>query len=384
MQSSAVRQATRAYLTQVARLARLSPHYLRVTVAADDLINFGPAGAPESPAAWDQRIKLFLPRADGSVPDIGLFRDPPAPVAHWYKTWRQLDDELRNPIRTYTVRSIRTRSCEVDIDFVLHGEDDGPSGPAAGWAMTAQPGDELVIIGPDRRAEQSGGGIDFTPGTAHDLLLAGNETAVPAICSILESLPETYHGDAYLEVPTRADILHVTSRSSVRIHWLPREGRPVGSVLNPAVQEWGECRATILADRQPASAHGPSPVGAPTSTAQELPEVSDEAVLWETSAPEGFQEYAWLPGEAGVITGLRRYLVKDLRLSRKQVSFMGYWRLGRPALDRPLSHSMGETAHHWPVVPSNVAQCAPVAEQAAHSVGHRVPCPACQTVCESL
>jgi NADPH-dependent ferric siderophore reductase len=69
---------------------------------------------------------------------------------------------------------------------------------------------------------------------------------------------------------------------------------------------------------------------APTGTAQELPEVSGEAVLWDTSAPEGFQEYAWLAGEAGVITGVRRYLVKDRHLRRRQVSFMGSWRLGRP------------------------------------------------------
>lgn len=330
MQVTAVRPATRAYLTTVARVARLSPNYLRVTVTAPDLGHFGPPGSSESPAAWDQRIKLFLPRPDGGYPEIGLFNDPPAPVMEWYNTWRQLEDHQRNPIRTYTVRSIRTQSCEVDIDFVLHVEEDGTSGPAAAWAMSARAGDELVIIGPDRRSEQPGGGIDFTPGTARDLVLAGDETAVPAICSILESLPETYHGEAYLEVPTSEDVLEVVSRSSVRIHWLPRDGAPMGTVLSPAVHEWGSRRSTIFAARRATWEPGATSVGALTGAPQELPEVEEDSVLWETSAPEGFREYAWLAGEAGVITGLRRHLVKDVGLSRKQVSFMGYWRHGRP------------------------------------------------------
>ena len=86
----------------------------------------------------------------------------------------------------------------------------------------------------------------------------------------------------------------------------------------------------LLAARAAASAPGASPETAPPGAPQELPEVGEEAVLWETSAPEGFQEYAWLAGEAGAITGLRRHLVQELGLSRKQVSFMGYWKLGRP------------------------------------------------------
>lgn len=330
MQSTTVRSSTRAYLTQVARVARLSPNYLRITSTGSDLDHFGPPGASDSPAAWDQRIKLFLPREDNSYPEIGLFNDPPAPVMEWYAAWRGLDDELRNPIRTYTVRAIRTSAREVDIDFVLHVNDDGSSGPAAAWAMSAQPGDELVIIGPDRRAEQPGGGIDFTPGSARDLLLAGDETAVPAMCAILESLPETFHGEAYLEVPTAADVLDVASRSSVRIHWLPRDGAALGSVLNSAVQDWGQRRAKIFTARRATWEPGLSPVGALAGTPQELPEVDDDAVLWETSTPEGFREYAWLAGEAGVITGLRRHLVNVVELSRKQVSFMGYWKLGRP------------------------------------------------------
>ncbi|WP_150460488.1 siderophore-interacting protein [Nesterenkonia ebinurensis] len=337
MTETALRPATRAYLTEVARVVRLSPNFIRVTVAGDGLEHFGPQRtalseqeAVQPSPAWDQRIKLFLPRADGSYPDLGLFADPPATMMQWYTAWRELDDTERNPIRTYTVRAIRTWVREVDIDFVIHLEPDGSSGPAADWALSAAPGDELVVIGPDRRSDQPGGGIDFTPGSARDLMIAGDETAVPAICAILECLPEHYHGEAYLEVPTSADVLDVASRSSVRIHWLPRDGVSLGNRLTEGVLDWGARRAKIFAARRATWEPGLSPVGALTGAPQELPEVDEEGTLWETATPEGFREYAWLAGEASVITGLRRHLVKEVGLSRKQVSFMGYWKKGRP------------------------------------------------------
>ena len=188
-------QPTRAYRTTVARVARLSPHFTRITVTAEDLRHFGPQGtalteeeARRSPAAWDQRIKLFLPRPDGGYPELGLFADPPASMMEWYNVWRMLDDAERNPIRTYTVREIRTAAREVDIDFVVHVEADGSSGPAAAWALSAQPGDEAILIGPDRRGATPHGGIEWNPGTAREVLLAGDETAAPAICGILEGL----------------------------------------------------------------------------------------------------------------------------------------------------------------------------------------------------
>jgi NADPH-dependent ferric siderophore reductase len=55
-----------------------------------------------------------------------------------------------------------------------------------------------------------------------------------------------------------------------------------------------------------------------------------EATLWEVppESPHGHW-YAWLAGEAGTITGLRRHLVKGLGIDRKCVSFMGYWKIGR-------------------------------------------------------
>lgn len=308
----------RAYSTVVTEIQRLSPNYLRFTLQDEELRHFHTGGL-------DQRIKLLLPRADGTLPELGLFEQPQPEMMQWYTTWRELPEAQRNPIRTYTVRAIRPREHQIDVDFVVHGTE----GPASAWAMRAEVGDELVIIGPDGRSARAGGGIEFNPHTARDILLAGDETAVPAICAILEMLPERIHGEAYLEIPTRADALDVVNRSGVEIYWLPREGAARGQPLTSAVQNWGRRRAEIFAQRrsswQPARGE---PVGAP-SGAEDLAELAEGDLLWEVGDADGFREYAWLAGEAGVITGLRRHLVKDIGLSRKQVSFMGYWKQGR-------------------------------------------------------
>ncbi|MDZ5077605.1 siderophore-interacting protein [Nesterenkonia sp. HG001] len=307
---------TRAFRTTATAVVALSPHFIRVTLSADDLRHFHPGGL-------DQRIKVFLPREDGEYPEIGLFADPAPSIMEWYHRWRDLDEAERNPIRTYTVRAIRPEQAEIDIDFVVHGTE----GPASAWASTARPGDELIVIGPDARAEEHGGGIEWNPGTARDVLLAGDETAVPAMCAILESLPEGITGEAYLEVPSSADALDVETRCGVTIHWIGRDGAPLGEKLTAAVSDWARRRAEIFAERQAACEPARTAVGAPEGG--ELPEVDEDAVLWEVAEPDGFREYAWLAGEAGVITALRRHLVKGIGMSRKQVSFMGYWKKGR-------------------------------------------------------
>ncbi|GAB3848052.1 siderophore-interacting protein [Nesterenkonia populi] len=336
--SQAAVPATRAYRTQVARVVRLSPHFMRVTVTDEALADFGPQGVEATTRrtglpAWDQRIKIFLPREGGTFPDLGLFADPPPSLMEWYTAWRQLPGAERNPIRTYTVRAIRPLDREVDIDFVLHEERTGPMGPAASWAASARPGDELVVIGPDRRSEEPGGGIEWNPGTAREVMLAGDETAAPAICSILESLAVSdeagvFFGEAYIEVPTSGDVLEVKPPAGVVVRWLPREDSPMGELLSAAVRDWGRRRQIIFEARRAAWAPGLARVGAPAGSGEHR-ELSPEEPVWEVADPEGFREYAWLAGEAGVITRLRRHLVKEIGLSRKQVSFMGYWKTGR-------------------------------------------------------
>jgi NADPH-dependent ferric siderophore reductase len=301
------RPAYRSFRAAVARVERLTPHFTRVTFAGDELAEFGTAGL-------DQRVKVVLP-----LPGAGFAAFPDG--EDWYGAWRQLPAEQRNPFRTYTIRAVRSELREVDVDFVAHGD----AGPGSAWATRAQPGDEIVLVGPDELSEGRTIGIDWRPGDVDTVLLAGDETAAPAICAILESLPDDASGAAIIEVPGAEDALSVRAPAGVEVRWLPRgHDRVHGERLVPAVRDWVARTCWLRECATPADA---------ASRAAIEPEA--DGILWDV--PEGTSLdgdcYAWLAGEASVITTLRRFLVREAGLDRRQVAFMGYWRLGRAELD---------------------------------------------------
>ncbi|WP_436761539.1 siderophore-interacting protein [Streptosporangium sp. V21-05] len=301
--------AYRGHGVEVLRTARLSPSFVRVTFGGEDLAGFADKG-------FDQRIKVILPLPDGSITPLGDGDD-------WYQRWRALPEELRNPIRTYTARAVRAGLRELDIDFVLHGE----SGPASRWATRVAPGDRAVVVGPNAAYPGPVGGQEWAPpaGVEH-LLLAGDETAVPAIAAIVESLPGSVRATALLEVPEAADALPLDVRPGVKVTWLPREGARHGDLLIPAVRD---TLGALTAPGGTAAADKALP-----GAASPLEDVDvDEEILWEVpEAPEvsgGGGLYAWLAGEAGMVKLLRRHLVQEAGIDRSSVAFMGYWRLGR-------------------------------------------------------
>jgi NADPH-dependent ferric siderophore reductase len=214
-------------------------------------------------------------------------------------------------MRIYTVRLARPFSREVDVDIVLH---EHGGGPVARWAATAREGDEAILYGPDARYPDRHGGLEFhPPADTGAVLLAGDETAVPAICAILERLPVGHEGEAVMEVPGRDDFLPVETTGSVKVTWLARDDSGRGSLLVPAVQ-------SVAGRLLP-------PLPAPDRF--EDVEVDAEE-LWEVPEESPFGPlYAWLAGEAAVIRTLRRHLVAERGMDRRAVAFMGYWRLGR-------------------------------------------------------
>ncbi|ANJ27604.1 siderophore-interacting protein [Agromyces aureus] len=315
------RPAYRNFAVTVARVERLTPTFVNVTFTGDDLADFGTAGL-------DQRVKVVLPLASNgfaSFPD-GL---------DWYTTWRELPGEQRNPFRTYTVRAVRPEQLEVDIVFACHGD----VGPASTWAGRAEPGDEIVLIGPDEFGAGRTAGIDWRPGEVDTLLLAGDETATPAICAILESLPADASGAAFLEVPESGDRLEVRAPAGVEVRWLARDGAAGaveahtsaehGSLLAPAVRDWVVRHLADLGVTRAGTDESAAALAA--AERDDLPDTP----LWDV--PDGHSLdgacYAWLAGEASVITGLRRFLVREAGLDRRQVAFMGYWRRGRAELE---------------------------------------------------
>jgi NADPH-dependent ferric siderophore reductase len=290
--------AWRIFAARVAGARPLSPSFARITLTGPELRDFADNG-------YDQRFKLILPLSGRGVRDLPTTID-------WYAQWRALPAQRQNPIRTYTVRSVRQELGEVDFDVALHGV----AGPASRWAESVRPGDELAVYGPDARHDGVHGGIDFHPPSALGrVLLAGDETAAPAVAAILERLPADARGEALLEVPVSGDRLPTAGPAGITVTWLPRDGAPHGQRLIEAV-------------RAAAQRLLPVPVGAPSTTALADVDV-DAGLLWEVpeAVPDGC--YAWLAGEAGVIKTLRRALVTEYGMDRGSVAFMGYWRRGR-------------------------------------------------------
>jgi NADPH-dependent ferric siderophore reductase len=286
---------------------RISPTFVRVVLGAPELADFGVDGP-----LYDQRIKLVLPHGDGPLPSVAGADES------WLTTWRERTVEERGHMRTYSVRDVLGSGAgtRLVVDFVVH--EDGLAGPGAGWALAAKPGDRVVLLAPRRGVPF--GGIEFVPGAATSILLVADESAVPAAASILEGLPPDTVGSAYLEVPDARDVQHVRAPAGVDLHWYARgEGEP-GCRLVPTVREYA----------------GLSP-----SEPDAVVEVDPD--LWETptwsSSGESLEErrmlghdldgvFAWIAGEAAMVTRLRRALVREVGVDRRQVAFMGYWRRG--------------------------------------------------------
>jgi iron complex transport system ATP-binding protein len=315
-----------AFDVVVAAVRELSPNFRRITFTGEGLGLFGVDGP-----TLDLRIKVVVPALDANGREIPLptFGDPRAPesgpgatalTGGWYQHWLSLDERTRGSMRTYTVRDFRHgKTPEVDVDFVMHFDDGGKGGPASMWADRAVAGDRVTIIGPNAGAvncstAKNYGGIEWRPGLASHVLLAGDETAVPAIAAILAALPADMTGNAILEVPDAADFHELVTAANMEINWLARGDRPHGELLDAAVRD-----AVLVPGAGLRQGEGDEPEDVDI----------DNVILWETTVESTRPFYAWIAGEAAVIRELRRYLVRDVGINRKQVAFMGYWRQGK-------------------------------------------------------
>ena len=266
--TTAVAAPFRFFSLQVVRTRRLGPSLVRVSFTGEDLRHFLSDGR-------DQSLSLFLP-AEGRT-------EPGVPVElgdGWWQAWRELPDDVRAVMRSYTLRSLRRNPDEIDIDFVLHE----PAGPASRWAARACAGDKVQLLGPavaDNRA------IRFRPPEDTDLvLLWGDETALPAVSAILESLPAGQRARVWLEVRDAGDIQDLATEADAEITWLVAE------------ETGARC--------------SPMALGA----------------LREAQLPDAERPYVWIAGESGCVKELRRHFVRERGIDRRRVTFVGYWRQG--------------------------------------------------------
>ncbi|MFC5722996.1 siderophore-interacting protein [Streptomyces gamaensis] len=245
------------YLAPLLRATALTPRMLRLTVGGGSLRGF------RAGLAADERVKLFFGEPGGEPPALpeigpwGLRYPEGAVVPH---------------ARSYTVRRFDTDTGELDIDFVVHGD-----GRAARWALDARPGDVLGIAGPS-------GGHDLSP-QADLHLLAGDESALPAIATMLERLPEGARAHAIVEVADADEEQQLPQGPGVSVQWVHR---------------------------------GPGP------HAQDTPL---ERAVRELPWPGGLV-HAWVAGEAGSVRRIRRHLREERGLGRTELTASGYWRQG--------------------------------------------------------
>ena len=295
----------RLFRTVVGAVEDLSPNLRRIRFVGRELEHFADPGL-------DQRIKILF----GAWPVIHDSAED------WYAAWLGLPEDVRPAMRTYTTRRVThaPAGSSVDVDMVLHDD----AGPAGDWATRAEVGDEAMLVGPDRRFTGDPGGRAFTlPVEAGQVLLVGDETALPAIARILEDLAVAdqpgLRVTALVEVSTAADCLDLTAPDGAQVVWLVRSGRPHWFALDRAVRSW-----TMVA------------AGAGTPSESAHSKADEDELLWEV--PEADEAsastslrgaYVWVAAEQGVVRGIRRHLLGEIGLGRGQVALMGYWRLGR-------------------------------------------------------
>lgn len=295
------RPTSRFFRARVNAITDVTPSFRRFTFGGADLADYGDPGL-------DQRIKIVFPTSATSIDDMPTGED-------WWTLWREMDEDRRPPFRTYTTRYVREDAGEVDVDMVSHEV----VGPASAWIADARVGDEVLIFAPTTAHSGVSYGIDFVPpAQVDDILLAGDETAAPAIAVILEQLPREARGVVVLEVPEPADADYLPRHPGFEFRVSSRHPSARHAHLVRAVED----AAAILV---------------PAGRGADVEEIDiDHDILWEVprtakggAALKRAPLYAWLAGEAGAIKTLRRHLVSSLGVDRRAVAFMGYWRLGK-------------------------------------------------------
>jgi NADPH-dependent ferric siderophore reductase len=248
------REPPRFRRVAVRRIDQVSPRMVAITFAGADLDGFMVA----APAA---SVRLLLP-SPGSRELV---------VPAWNGNEFLLPDGRRPTIRTLTPRGVDADANELLVDIVVHG-----GGAASRWAAEAEPGELAAVSGPGR-----GYAIDRH---ATAFLVAGDETAIPAIGQLLESLPAETPVQVFIEVARPDGRLALPDHPRARVDWIDLPpGAPPGDALVAAVQ---------AADLAP----GTRP---------------------------------WVAGEAAAVQRIRRHLFEDLGLPRGRASVRGYWKHGR-------------------------------------------------------
>jgi len=189
----------------------LTPHYIRVTLTADDIAAFS-----ETTVGVNNKIM---------IPPAGLNEIHFPDFDYEKMEWIHAEEHLRPAVRTYTHRGIDVDKKEMWIDFVAHGDE----GPASAWAINAVPGDVLGVL-------MHAGRTQLYPDAKY-YLLVGDATAIPVLSAILETLPPEATGTCVVEVHGVEDEQIIETESGVKIHFIHNKQPQEGSRLEQEVRQ---------------------------------------------------------------------------------------------------------------------------------------------------
>jgi NADPH-dependent ferric siderophore reductase len=250
----------------VTAVSKIAPRLVSVWVTGEELDGFA-AAAPTS------HLKVMLP-PPGALQLLLPEQGPDGPV------WTH-DESLRPVMRTYTPRRYDPATRTLEIQFVLHG-----TGPASEWAERAAVGDEIAVAGP-------GGRFTLDP-EAERWWMAADESALPAVGTLLDALPETASAEVHVEVEGPDDEIELPSAAKTTVTWHYR---------------------------------GPETAfGAELDAAARVADIADGTRIWVAC-------------EAAAMRGIRRYFTRERGLPASSLVTRGYWRIGE--VNHP-DHDYGE------------------------------------------
>jgi len=205
-------------------------------------------------------LRMMLPR--------DLTRRPVWPTVgdNGVTRWPKDHDALH--ARAVTISDLRTATDELDIDLVVH-----EGGLISDWAQAASEGYELGVMGP---------GGDKNPPVSQNLLLAGDETALPAIRRLLGFLDSKATGSVLVAARDSEEVCQYFPQTSLKV-----------TILSPTIFA-EEITARIEAH------HAANPV-----------------------------DFAWFGGEYSHATHLRHLFKSTFGLPSDKMSSAAYWRIGR-------------------------------------------------------
>lgn len=247
----------RTFFTTVSAVADINPHLRQVTFRGGDLANdFAPVGP-------DTFLYLLLPPTGRTELTID--------ETFSWEGVREMAPEDQPVGAYYTLRRWNPETTELDILMVLHGD----TGPASAWASRVAVGDPVALWGP-RTSWAPPAGTD-------SYLLVADETGLPAVAVILETLPDDAPIHVVAEVSDQSARQDLATGDHITVTWLHRDGAEIGTT-------------TALAD-----------------TVRSLPQ-------------PGGTPYVWGGAESRAVTQVRRHVRDTWGLPKEQVSLVGYWR----------------------------------------------------------